>query len=275
MTVYKDVEQINRIINLAPENFDFFVHIDKKSCVNTTDISHRAHVFKEFQIYWGAVEHLKAFLFLMEKAFETHVEYDFYHLITGQDFYACSFKSFDGLLESGKNYVEFHLLPRKGWWHGGFKIIKYKTLASKGDIRKGLTKFKNILYFLFQKILRRTNPLPNYPMGCGSVYCSLCGGVIDYILHSDISQDLLHRLTDTTCGEEIFFQTVLYNSPFKRDMVNNNLRYIDWSVANPPKYLLLQDEERILTSNCLFCRKIDSFLSKELIQKLMSRIIVK
>ena len=31
MTVYKDVEQINRIIEFAPENFDFYVHIDKKS----------------------------------------------------------------------------------------------------------------------------------------------------------------------------------------------------------------------------------------------------
>ena len=27
MTVYKDVEQINRIIEFAPENFDFYVHI--------------------------------------------------------------------------------------------------------------------------------------------------------------------------------------------------------------------------------------------------------
>ena len=35
MTVYKDVEQINRIIEFAPENFDFYVHIDKKSKVNS------------------------------------------------------------------------------------------------------------------------------------------------------------------------------------------------------------------------------------------------
>lgn len=71
MTVYKDVEQINSIIEFAPENFDFYVHIDKKSKLTRSDISKRANVFSEYRIYWGAVEHLKAFLFLMNKAFHS------------------------------------------------------------------------------------------------------------------------------------------------------------------------------------------------------------
>lgn len=42
MTVYKDIDQINRIINIAPDNFDFYVHIDKKSPLRVGDISKRA-----------------------------------------------------------------------------------------------------------------------------------------------------------------------------------------------------------------------------------------
>lgn len=68
MTVYKDIDQINRIINIAPDNFDFYVHIDKKSPLRVGDISKRAKVFSEFKINWGAVEHLKAFLLLDRKS---------------------------------------------------------------------------------------------------------------------------------------------------------------------------------------------------------------
>ena len=50
MTVYKDINQINRIINMAPDNFDFYVHIDRKSPIRVGDISKRAKVFSEFKI---------------------------------------------------------------------------------------------------------------------------------------------------------------------------------------------------------------------------------
>ncbi|EGE1074208.1 glycosyl transferase, partial [Escherichia coli] len=30
------------------------------------------------------------------------------------------------------------------------------------------------------------------------------------------------------CIDEMFFQSLLLNSPFKKSIVNNNLRYIKW-----------------------------------------------
>ena len=268
MTVYKDLDQINRIIDVAPANFDFFVHIDKKSKLKIKDISKRAKVYSEYRIFWGAVEHLKAFLFLMDKALKSNKKYDFYHLITGQDFYACPFKDFDSLLEEGKNYMEIIKLPRKGWWNGGFHIIKYKTLASKFDLRKRKYKAFDRLYYLYQRILRKEQSIPNYQMCCGSVYCSISGGAISYILNSDISKNLLSRLDNTTCSEEIFFQTVLFNSPYKAFIVDSNLRYMDWDTPKPPKFLQENDYNKIRNTKCLFCRKIDSVMSKALILKL-------
>lgn len=53
MTAYKDVEQINRFINLAPENFDFYVHLDKKSSIDKSALSARAKVFSVYNIFWG------------------------------------------------------------------------------------------------------------------------------------------------------------------------------------------------------------------------------
>lgn len=177
MTVYKDVEQINRFIDSAPNNFDFYVHVDKKSTVDICEISNRAKVFSLYRIYWGGIEHLKAFLFLLEEAYSSSIEkYDFYHLVTGQDFFSCTFEEFDKILKKGYSYIEIFKLPRGGWWNGGLDILKYKTLASKLDLRKKRNKVIDYLYRRYQFLFGKSSPLPEYPMAGGSVYCSLWGG---------------------------------------------------------------------------------------------------
>lgn len=107
---------------------------------------------------------------------------------------------------------------------------------------------------------------------CTVVWCIVLflGGAIDWVLNSAISNDLLGRLTDSTCGEEVFFQTIFLNSPFKNQVVNDNLRYTDWSVHCPPKVLTVEDYDKIINSHKLFCRKIDSIVSKNLICKLLT-----
>jgi hypothetical protein len=62
----------------------------------------------------------------------------------------------------------------------------------------------------------------------------------------------------TWAPEEIFFQTVLYNSPFNAAMVNNNLRYIDWSEGNAiPKTFTINDFKTLQGSGKLFARKFN------------------
>ena len=108
--------------------------------------------------------------------------------------------------------------------------------------------------------------MPSYRLYGGLVYCSICGGAIKWVLDSEISRDLLNRLENTTCGEELFFQTVLLNSPFSENIINNNLRIMDWNVKSPPKVLREEDFHKIIDSSCLFCRKVDSKSSKMLIK---------
>ena len=54
---------------------------------------------------------MKAFLLLIEKAYASGDKYDFYNLITGQDFYACNFDKFEELLQKEKIYVSYFSLP--------------------------------------------------------------------------------------------------------------------------------------------------------------------
>jgi len=222
----------------------------------------------------GGQEHLLAFLDLLDKAHSKH--FDYYHLVTGQDYFASSPNDFDRILgQDGKNFIEVHPLPRKGWWNGGYEILQYKTFTSYFNIKKGVKHKIHQLFWNLQKLLHIKHSLPTYPLYCGSVYCTLTDEAIDFCLNSGVSHDLIRRTTNSICSEEIFFQSVIMNSPFKDTVVNNNLRYIDWSSpirSNVPAVLNEGYFEDIVNSKRLFCRKIDPGKSMKLIQLLNDKL---
>jgi hypothetical protein len=60
-------------------------------------------------------------------------------------------------------------------------------------------------------------------------------------------------------ADEIFFQTVLLNSPFKDRIVNDDLRYVDWSSNDcSPQILRGADLPKLAASPKLFARKFDA-----------------
>lgn len=62
----------------------------------------------------------------------------------------------------------------------------------------------------------------------------------------------------TWAPDEIVFQTILFASPFKSQMVNDNMRYIDWSGGGAsPKTLNMDDRDAIAHSGKLFARKFN------------------
>jgi hypothetical protein len=54
------------------------------------------------------------------------------------------------------------------------------------------------------------------------------------------------------------FQTILFASPFKSQMINDNMRYIDWSAGGAsPKTLTIDDRTLIGNSGKFFARKFN------------------
>ena len=268
MTIYKDVEMVNHFISLTPQDWGIYIHLDKKSKIHISDVDSRARVFSIKKIYWGGWEHLYAFWFLLNKAKESGVHYDYFHLISGQDFYACPTACFDDILGSEKmSYMGLFPIPNKHWhWDGGYKIFKYRTLSSFCDIRKTVPRAVNKLYYLLQKYTHTEKPLPSYPLYGSTVYSSLHHDFVEWMLASDSAKSLLKGLKNSTCAEEVFFQTVIMNSPFKDKVkAEVTLRYVDWHSVQRPKFLDASDFEKIKASNSLFCRKVDSRLSKDLV----------
>lgn len=217
MTAYKDAAQINRIIGITPPEWGIYIHIDRKSALKAEDIDSRARVMKRYTIHWGAYAHLQAFLTLMEEARQSGAGYDYYHLVTGQDYYASRPDRFDELIEPG-NYIYMETYPYPhptNWWGDHYELVRIRSLAEYTDIRRPFGKMMELAYEWVQRITRTMQPVPPYPMYCGSVYLSLPADVVDWCLHSDIARDMQQRLKHCKIGEELYFQTVIMNSPFK------------------------------------------------------------
>ena len=238
MTVYKDYDLINKIISSLPKEWGIFVHIDKKS--NIEDIKNVITI-KKHKIYWGSFEHVEAFLDLIKIAFEDSRNFDYFHLITGQDYPCFSTTLINKIEKENKIYMDCFSIPKDTWtnWEGGYSLFKYKTIAKWFDVRKGLGRILNKITKILQS--KKHGYLPPYKIYGGSLYSSFPRYAVKEILSSNILSDLKKRLKWSLCGEESFFQTLLMNSTCNQEIVNSNFRYMDWSGAHPPKILTMRD----------------------------------
>jgi hypothetical protein len=69
------------------------------------------------------------------------------------------------------------------------------------------------------------------------------------------------------CPDELFFQTLVMNSPFRQRVQFDNFRHIEWSSAGArhPRLLDAGDFERLRASRAHFCRKLDPAASAALL----------
>ena len=175
------------------------------------------------------------------------------------------------IYDEGYNYIETYPLPRKGWWEGGEQIFQYRTLASFCDVRGAFARWLNIKLTQLQKLFRLQRRLPKMSLYSGIVYSSLHKDFVNWMLHDKKTLCILNSLKNTTLAEEVFFQTIIMNSPYKEKCAKTNLRYMDW-VTNAPELKILDKEDlsTIIRTKALFCRKVDEEKSSQLLKSLSS-----
>ena len=207
------------IMALDDNRNDIFVHIDKKSvdfpidrlngCVRFSGL----YVIPRMEVNWGGYSQIACELHLMDCARE-HGDYEYYHLLTGV-FYPL--KSQDYMheffeLHSGMEFVGFDNSRDYGW------RAKYVHLFS--EIGKPITKRQKLQLFVREKYLGLQSKL-NIVKGCtkgiifkkGIVYWSITQNAVDYIL---AKMDEIKKIyANSFCADELFVQTILYNSEFK------------------------------------------------------------
>ncbi len=279
ITAYKNIHHLKSIIGNFDENDNFFIHIDKKSIVSKEEISElekctkNIFISRAYKTNWGGINHLNCTLLLLKEALKNN-KIEYIHLISGHDYPIKSSNHFSEFLNKnkGKQFMEHFSLPAKVWENGGMDRLQYYNLYdfidAKGKYQKIIHNFIKIQKKVGFK--RRLN-FGNTSLHGGSTWWTLNYACCNYVLNFlKENPNFLNKFKYTFCAEELFFQTIILNSPFKNDVVNDNLRYIDWEFRNGniPAVLDESDFLKLIESKHLFARRFEYPTSISLINKL-------
>lgn len=286
---HKNPEQIKKLINaLSHDNIDIYIHVDKKSSIKEKLKQNDEKIFfiddkYRCDVKWGTYSQVEATLSLLKAATNKGI-YDYYWLISGQDFplvpstdiveffskneyeYINLFNSKNNGCSHTNNYDKRNEIVFSDWM---FKRDLLHRIIRRSWV--GITGGYNHTFTIFK---RKNNLAMNFYFG-SSWWC-LSGKLIDYImkyLSEHPEYEKFYR--NTSCPDESFFQTLVMNSPFAKN-VKEYLHYIDWSEGNSsPKNLTISDIDSMFSSKKMMARKIDSEIDNKIINEILARIKAK
>lgn len=268
---HKNLELLNHLIDvLDSENHVIYVNVDLKSKIDVRYINEKARLIqRRIRVYWGRFSQVRATINSLIEIEEKEKNYEHVVFISGQDFPVVSNNAIDSFLVPGQEYIESMPICVNGWAVND----RYEKFNF------GNNKCQQIIALLVNRIATRTlgkRRMPyNYEPYGGSSWWMLTSDCVKYVLNF-VQHDkrYVNFFRFVANSDEMFFQTIIMNSRFKNNVVNNNLNYIDWTDCNngSPNLLGLEYYNKIVNSGNLFCRKIEYPFSRPLIEKLKENL---
>ena len=278
LTAFNQFALLKKLVDFFDDDFSILIFLDKKSNFSEDEIEilrkSRNVVFltRSFNVNWGGPNQLKSRLLLAEEALK-FPDLEYFHFITGQDFPIKSCDNIKSYIQAnaGKEFIGNTELPKKEWiGNGGLDRVRYYYFHDYINYRTRVGKriLKGSLFL--QKLFRINRKIPEgFPkLYGGSPFWTLSYPCLKYIVdYTKENPDFLKRFEFCFGATEIYFQTILMNSHFKENVINKNLRYIDYQTRNnySPAFLDETDYEKLLASDALFARKLRFPISEKLI----------
>jgi Core-2/I-Branching enzyme len=257
---HKNPDQLYRMVSkLNGEGVNFFIHINQREETFYSQAKARlseipnVYFTARRKIWWGTFSVVDAILTGMREIAKSSITYDRLVLLSGQDY---PIKSNDYLKtyfsdNAQKNYIEYFALDTRNKWTNGTGLYDAKRRSEYWYF----TYRSRIIYLP----VKRKLPKGLVPYG-GSLWWNLNRECVEYIVgFVENNPDFINFMRHTFLPDEMFFQTILLNSPLRPTLVNADLRYIDWEKANPtpPATLLKEDFPSLIAATALFARKFD------------------
>ena len=241
---------------------DIFVHIDRK-VTELPQLSVRdAGLFMledRVDVRWGDLSVVEAEYKLFEAA-AMHDEYEYYHLLSGVDLPLKSQDYIHTFFErnKGKEFIGFstydctaEVRRKVGYWHlfpGDFK----NRSSLKRALRAGFIRLQEALH-----VTRNSSEV----FRKGTQWVSVTDGFVRTLLSA--KGYVMKTFSHTFCPDEIYKQTVCWNSGFRQrifDMYDEGhgcMRAISWR-GSTMKDWTMGDLDFLTKSDALFARKFNS-----------------
>lgn len=264
---HKDMDQLNALIGqLVDPDFLVYVHLDRKCDLDPAQLHHAARMItRRVDVHWGRFSQVEATLVSIRQILAEVPRFDKLIFLSAQDFPLLPNKLLKRELEQVRAHELIETAPIGA---GGWNVAhRYQYFHREGG---GFA--ERLACALANRILRLCKRTRRFPDGLaphgGSSWWALSRDCLAEVLRMADARPGLARFCATVqCPDELFFQTLVMNSPFAGRVLPENFRYIQWPEqgARNPKILDEHDFERIRASRAHFCRKLDSRASARLL----------
>lgn len=283
--------QLQQLINtLDDSRNDIYLHIDKKSPCSDHDLKQKLSakhagfiLVPRMKVYWGGYSLVACELRLLKAAHQNY-EYEYYHLLSGQD-----------LPLQSQDYIHKFMSEHKGYEFINFDDRKLQTdrqirerfshyhICSDVSFRR----YHNVLGVFLAKALRKLEEISqrllkidkykNKVIKYGSQWFSIDDDLAQYVIEHE--KEIEKQFKNTILCDELFLQTLVYTSDDFRQRVypktNGNLRYIDWDLGLPftwddTHFYMLKEAKK---NGYLFARKFDHMKKPSTISRVVNELL--
>lgn len=268
LLIHENPLQLKRLIHrLAHPDAKFYIHLDLKKDIKpflflqSKDVK---FIVNRVKVQWGAYSIVQATVNGLAEILKSNHNYDYINLLSGQDYPLKSTEKIHEFFKNNPDKAFMHTLSVENEWQEAIpRLTKYHlsnyTISGKYALEKWLN------------FLLPPRKMPNNLIAVGrSQWFSISSQHAEYILTYLQENKNVRRFFELTWGsDEFVFQTILFNSIYQKDMVNDNLRYIDWSEGKAsPKVFTINDLPDLLGSEKLFARKFHENIHNAIINEL-------
>lgn len=286
ISAYKDAAHLFRLVNALDEYADFYVHIDLKADIRPFKelLGDKVTFVPAHWVSWGGWEQVEYQKELLAAVIHSGIEYTRVVCLSGQDYPLWSNEEIHRYLDEHpetefimgmslsmsqdrkqrskiENYHFFRDLRWRNLWLKNKLIVAARCLMQLIPCRKSdilwIGDIEAEIYF-GSDYWALTLPCARY------VYDTLCK---DY-------KDLSDYFKTCFVPSELCIQTIVFNSPFKREALLYKGDYPGLSGLTPLHYMEYRKTVKILTtedlpvlrqSGKMFCRKVVSGISDKLV----------
>jgi hypothetical protein len=267
VSAYKLPDQLVRLVRkLDCESAHFFIHVDRKTHdsvyrrMEAALRSSNVHFLSRHRSYYGGFGHVAATVKGMRELFRQRVPFDYTILLTGQDYPIKPARQIDEFFRQhdGQSFIEYFPLPHEEWERGGLDRLSYWHF-----------RFSRSYFRIPRRSRGFERRFPSLRLFGGSAYWCLSRECTEYVYRFLQQQSSYERFFKyVNVPEEMFFQTIILNSPLKEQVVNDDLRFVEWrnpEIAGGPAILGKDDFSDIVESSKLFARKFDITLDARIL----------
>lgn len=255
---HNNPQQLEKLVRrLTYADDAVYIHLDKKAPLEQfiflKTLKNVYFITNRINVSWGACSIVIATINGFKQIVNSGIKYDYVNLLSGADYPLQNLDNIHNYLIQNTGKVFMSYMPIMDEWHEAISRITHYHLTDYSFPGR----------YVVQRMLKNMLPkrkMPNNLVPVGhSQWFTVPADCIQYIVNYWDENSNFRRFIKLTWGpDEFAFQTILFNSPFREKMVNNNLRYIDWSAGGAsPKTFTLADQETLLSSEKLFARKFD------------------